>query len=74
MSKTSASRDHAPAPTRFRRLLDVHETAEYLHISPRTIYNGTGRKSKNPFPVKPKRIGGKLLFDIQDLERYIDSQ
>ena len=56
-----------------RRLLSVEETAKYLGISPRTLYNRTAPKSKNPFPVKPKRIGKLIKFDINDLDHYIDS-
>lgn len=56
-----------------KRLLSVEEAAKYLGLSPRTIYNGTGRKSKNKFPVNPKRIGKLIKFDIRDLDRYIDS-
>ena len=56
-----------------KRLLNVEETATYLGLSPRTIYNAVARKSKRPFPVKPKRIGRLIRFDIRDLERYIES-
>ena len=56
-----------------KRLLNVEETAVYLGISPRTLYNGIAPKSRNPFPVKPKRIGKLVRFDIQDLDRYVDS-
>jgi len=56
-----------------RRLLSVSETAEYLGISPSTIYNSVCRKAKNRFPVKPKRIGKLVKFDIVDLDEYIDS-
>ena len=56
-----------------KRLLNVVETAAYLNVSPRTIYNGIARKSIKPFPVKCKRIGSKPLFDIRDLEAYVDS-
>ena len=56
-----------------RRLLSVDETAEYLGISPRTIYNQIGRKAKRKFPVKPKRINSMVKFDIRDLDAYIDS-
>jgi predicted DNA-binding transcriptional regulator AlpA len=55
-----------------KRLLDIRETAQFLGIQPRTIYNRVGRKAKNPFPVKAKRIGRKLLFDIRDLEAYVE--
>jgi predicted DNA-binding transcriptional regulator AlpA len=56
-----------------KRLLSVEETAEYLGVSPRTIYNQIGRKAKRKFPVKPKRINKMVKFDIRDLDAYIDS-
>ena len=56
-----------------KRLFTVEETAHYLGLSPRTIYNATAPKSKTPFPVKPKRIGKLVRFDIRDLDRYVDS-
>ena len=59
--------------SRTKRLLSVEETASYLGLSPRTIYNGIAPKSKTPFPVKPKRIGKLVRFDIQDLETFVAS-
>jgi len=56
-----------------KRLLNVEETAVFLGISVRTIYNQTCRKAKKNFPVKPKRIGKRILFDIQDLESFVNS-
>ena len=56
-----------------KRFLSVNETAAYLNISPRTIYNKTGRKAKEKFPVRPKRVGRCVRFDIKDIEKYIDS-
>jgi excisionase family DNA binding protein len=56
-----------------KRLLSVEETATYLGLSPRTIYNAVARRSRKPFPVKPKRIGKLVKFDIKDLERYVES-
>ena len=56
-----------------KRLLSVEETATYLNISARTIYNSIAPKSKKPFPVKPKRIGKLVRFDIRDLEEYVNS-
>ncbi|WP_408998315.1 helix-turn-helix transcriptional regulator [Syntrophus buswellii] len=56
-----------------KRLLTLEEVAAVLGISPRTIYNGTGRKAKNPFPIKPRRVGRLLRFDIRDVESYIES-
>ena len=56
-----------------KRLLSVKETAAYLGISERTIYNQIHRQAKKKFPVKPKRIGKLVKFDIRDLERYVES-
>ena len=53
-----------------KRLLSVEEAAGYLSISPRTIYNEISKKT---FPVKPKRWGKRVLFDVRDLDTYIDS-
>jgi hypothetical protein len=58
---------------RWPRLLDIDTAAEYLSIAPRTLRNRLGRKVEDPFPVKPKRFGRKVLFDIRDLDRYVDS-
>jgi hypothetical protein len=55
-----------------RRLLSIEGTADYLGISPKTIRNRLGPKAKNPFPIKHKRIGRRVLFDIRDLERFVD--
>lgn len=56
-----------------RRLLSVEEAAVYLGLSPRTLYNGVAPKSKDPFPVKAKRLGKRVLFDIHELDRFVDS-
>jgi hypothetical protein len=54
-------------------MLSVQDAAIYLGLSPRTLYNGVAPGSKNPFPVRPKRYGKKVLFDIQDLDKFCDS-
>ena len=54
-----------------KRLLSVEEAATLLGVSPRTIYNGVAPKSKRPFPVRPKRVGKLVKFDIRELEKYI---
>ncbi len=56
-----------------KRLMSVEETAAFLGISVRTIYNQVCRKAKKKFPVKAKRIGRRILFDIRELESYVDS-
>jgi len=55
-----------------KRLFSIEEAAAYLGIKPRTIYNGVAPKSKRPFPVKAKRVGKLVKFDIHDLERYVE--
>ncbi len=60
-------------PTQLKRLFSVEEAAHYLGLSPRTIYNQIGPKSKVPFPIKPRRIGRKVLFDVRDLDKYVNS-
>ena len=57
----------------WKRLLNVEEAAAYLNLSPRTLYNGIAPKSKNPMPIKVRRIGKLVKFDIRDLESYVDS-
>lgn len=54
-----------------KRMLTVAEAAEYLGISPRTIYNRIHRHSKHPFEIKVKRIGRLVRFDIKELERWL---
>jgi predicted DNA-binding transcriptional regulator AlpA len=56
-----------------KRLLNVEETAAYLGLAARTIYNQVAPKAKVPFPIKPKRMGKLVRFDIRDLERYVDT-
>lgn len=55
------------------RLLSIEQTAGYLGVSPKTIRNRLGPKAPNPFPVRPKRIGRRVLFDVRDLDNYVDS-
>jgi predicted DNA-binding transcriptional regulator AlpA len=56
-----------------KRLLSAEETAKYLGISVRTIYNQTGRKAKVKFPVRPKKIGKLLKFDKHEIDLWLDS-
>lgn len=54
------------------RMLSVEEAAQYIGLAAKTIRNRIGRKAMIPFPVKPKRIGGRVLFDLRDLDAYLD--
>lgn len=55
------------------RLLGVTEAARYLGISAKTIRNRLGPRAEDPFPVRPKRIGRRVLFDRHELDAYADS-
>jgi predicted DNA-binding transcriptional regulator AlpA len=55
-----------------KRLLTVKETAHYLGLAEKTIRNGLGPKSPKPFPIKPVRLAGRVLFRKQDLDNFID--
>jgi predicted DNA-binding transcriptional regulator AlpA len=67
MDKTIIKREIKP------RMLSIEETASYVGIAAKTIRNRIGKKAEKPFPVKPKRIGGRVLFDIKDLDKYLDA-
>jgi len=54
------------------RLLDIRNSARFLGIAEKTLRNRLGPKAPCPFPVKPKKIGGKPLFDIKDLNAFVD--
>jgi hypothetical protein len=54
------------------RLLNINETAKYLGIAPKTLRNRLGPSAPNPFPVKPKRIGKRVLFDVKALDAFVD--
>jgi len=55
-----------------KRRLKVDEAAEYLGIAERTLRNRIGPKAKKPFPVHPIRVSGRLVFEVSDLDAYID--
>jgi hypothetical protein len=55
------------------RMLSVRESAGYIGIAEKTLRNRIGLHAENPFPVKPKHIGGKVLFDVKDLDGYLDA-
>lgn len=55
-----------------RRLATVREAAEYLGYRPRTLWNRLAPSSADPFPLKPIRMGRRLVFDWQDLEKFVE--
>jgi excisionase family DNA binding protein len=56
--------------SRGRRLISVPETAKLMGISSKTVYNEISKKC---FPIKAKRFGRRVLFDVRDVEKYIQS-
>jgi len=70
-SRVKRRQGKAKAPVMQRRLLGVEEVADLLAISPKTIYNQVGRKSKRQFPVKAKRVGRLVKFAVEDVENFI---
>lgn len=54
-----------------KRLLTVDEAANYLGISPKTLRNCLGPRAQKPFPVKPVRVAGRVLFRLEDLDAFV---
>ena len=53
-----------------KRFWNVHETAHYLGLAPRTVYNRVAPGAPNPFPIRSRRLGRKVLFDRNDVEAF----
>jgi predicted DNA-binding transcriptional regulator AlpA len=56
-----------------KRWLGVEDAAEYMGMKKKSLYNRTGPKSEDPFPIKCKRLGKKLLFDRLEIDKYLES-
>lgn len=54
------------------RLVSVADAAIYLGLAPKTLRNRLSDKN-NPFPVRPRYYGGKPLFEVSELDAFIDS-
>jgi len=54
-------------------LLTADETAKYMRVSKQSLYNSRSKNSRNKFPVKGKKVGGRVFWDKRDLEALIDS-
>ena len=52
-----------------KRMFSIKELAHYIGLAPQTIRNQlyAGR-----FPIPPKRLGRKLLWDKKTVDRYLD--
>jgi hypothetical protein len=51
------------------RMLSVSQAGWYMGFAPKTVRNQLSNKT---FPVRPKKVRGKVLFDIRDLDAYLD--
>lgn len=57
-----------------KELLTIVELAVLLKMSPRSIYNRVRPGSKNKFPIKARRVGGRLIRFLQeDVDKYLES-
>ena len=67
------SKKHNLVIQQWPRLMDVPTAALYIGMAEKTLRNRIGRKAEDPFEVRPKRRGRKILFDKKDLDAYADS-
>jgi excisionase family DNA binding protein len=51
-----------------KRLLTVAELAYALGLRPQTVYN---KMSQGLFPIKHKKLGRLVRFEVKELERYL---
>ena len=54
-------------------LLSVDELADILGIAKRSIYNRSGPKAQNQFPIKPVRYSKFLKFSIFDIAVFLSN-
>ena len=52
-----------------KRMLDIKELSFYIGLAEQTIRN---QLSAGTFPIPPKRIGNKLLWDKIEVDNYLD--
>ena len=61
--KARMKKQHYP-----KRLLTVSEVAYALGLRPQTVYN---KMSQGLFPIKYKKLGRLVRFEVKELERYL---
>ena len=52
-----------------KRMLNIRELSTRIGLKPQTVRN---KLHAGTFPIKTKRIGRKLLWDIKDVDRFLD--
>ena len=53
-----------------KRMLDIKELAFYIGLAEQTIRN---QLSAGTFPIPPKKLGNKLLWDKIVIDNYLDN-
>lgn len=51
------------------RMIDINDLATRIGLKPQTIRN---KLNCGTFPIKTKKIGRKLLWDIGDVDKFLD--
>jgi len=52
-----------------KRMLNFKDLGEYIGLSPQTIKN---KFYAGEFPIPAKKIFSKVLWDIRDVDKYVD--
>ena len=52
-----------------KRMLNIQEMSDRVGLRPQTIRN---KLNCGTLPIKTKKIGRKLLWDIKDVDRFLD--
>ena len=55
---------------KMKRMLDINEIAIRIGLKRQTIRN---KLNCGTFPIKTKKIGRKLLWDIKDVDGFLDN-
>ena len=53
-----------------KRMLNFEELGVYIGLAPQTIRN---KFYAGEFPIPAKKIFSKVLWDIKDVDKYLDS-
>jgi predicted DNA-binding transcriptional regulator AlpA len=56
------------------KLISVKEAAKMLGISKHTLYTRVAPSARNPFPVRPRRVGRSVLFSVEKLQKFIQGR
>ena len=51
-------------------MLDIKELSTRIGLKPQTIRN---KLNCGTFPIKTKKIGRKLLWDLKDVDTFLDN-